>query len=183
MLTVARYPPNTEEKQKKLGEFFGTYPPPKIAGLVPDYVKALKEKNSALSKFGIIGVRAPPHPSCGPHHSLTRQQMCWGGKVVALATKAATNPFSVAASIHPAMVDAADADGIRIPFVLLASGDEPAADIKKFEDALAVPKHVETFADQIHGWMAARADLSDGRVREEYERGYKTLLGFFAKHF
>ncbi len=80
------------------------------------------------------------------------------------------------------MVDAADAPGIKVPFILLASGDEPADDVKKFEDALTVPKHVETFADQIHGWMAARADLSDDRVKAEYERGYKTLLEFFGKH-
>ncbi|KND89872.1 putative AIM2 family protein C30D10.14 [Tolypocladium ophioglossoides CBS 100239] len=158
------YPPDTEEKHKKLGHFFSTFPPAKIAGYVPGYVKALEEKNPSLSKFGIMG-------------------MCWGGKVVALSTKAATNPFSVAAAVHPAMVDAADADGIKIPFALLASKDESPADVKKFEDALTVPKHVETFADQIHGWMGARGDLSDSRVREEYGRGYETVLGFFAKYF
>jgi len=30
--------------------------------------------------------------------------------------------------------------------------------------------------------MAARADLSDERVKSEYIRGYKTLLEFFAKY-
>ncbi|UNI24064.1 Carboxymethylenebutenolidase [Purpureocillium takamizusanense] len=158
------YPPDNEEKQKKLGNFFGTFPPPKIAGYMPDYVKALKEKNPSVSKYGILG-------------------MCWGGKVVALSIKADTNPFSVAASIHPAMVDPADAEGITIPMTLLASKEEPADTVKQFEDALKVPKHVETFSDQIHGWMGARGDLSDARVKEEYERGYKTVLNFFAKHF
>lgn len=110
-------------------------------------------------------------------------QMCWGGKVVALSVKADSNPFSVAASAHPAMVDAADADGIKVPMILLASKEEPKEDVKKFEDALKVPKHVEIFPDQIHGWMAARADLSDDRVKQEYERGYKTLLTFFSKNF
>ncbi len=109
-------------------------------------------------------------------------QYCWGGKAVALATKESSNPFAAAAAVHPAMVDAADAPGIKVPFILLASGDEPAEDVKKFEHALTVPKHVETFADQIHGWMAARANLSDDRVKAEYERGYKTLLTFFGKH-
>ncbi len=32
------------------------------------------------------------------------------------------------------------------------------------------------------GRMAARSDLEDSRVKEEYERGYKTLLEFFAKY-
>lgn len=109
--------------------------------------------------------------------------MCWGGKVVALSVKAATNPFAVAASVHPAMVDPADADGIKVPMILLASKEESKEDVKKFEDALKVPKHVETFPDQIHGWMAARADLHDDGVKKEYERGYKTLLRFFADHF
>lgn len=82
------------------------------------------------------------------------------------------------------MVDAADAEGVKTPFALLASGEEPAEDVKKFEDALGgTPKHVEIFKDQIHGWMAARADLEDKRVKEEYERGYKTVLQFFGKHF
>ena len=55
--------------------------------------------------------------------------------------------------------------------------------MKEFEDTLSVPKHVETFKDQIHGWMAARSDLKDPRVQEEYTRGYKTVLDFFAKNW
>ncbi|PHH87121.1 hypothetical protein CDD83_9282 [Cordyceps sp. RAO-2017] len=156
------YPPDSEEKQKKLGDFFGTYPPPKIAGYVPDYVRAVKDKNPSVSKMGILGY-------------------CWGGKVVALSTRAA-DPFAVAAAIHPAMVDPADAAAVAVPTLLLASKDEPAADVAAFEAALKTPKHVETFPDQIHGWMAARGDLSDPRVRAEYERGYKTVLTFFEKH-
>ncbi|CAM1502274.1 Fc.00g042580.m01.CDS01 [Cosmosporella sp. VM-42] len=158
------YPPDNEEKQKNLGEFFGTYPPPKIAGLVPDYVNAVKEHNSNVEKFGLIGY-------------------CWGGKVVALTTKADTNPFSIAASIHPAMVDAADAENINIPLIMLASGEEPEDEVEKFKKNLQGPKHVEIFKDQIHGWMAARADLSDARVKEEYERGYKTVVEFFGTNF
>lgn len=65
---------------------------------------------------------------------------------------------------------------------MLASKDEPAEDVKKFEANLKGEKHVEIFGDQIHGWMAARANLEDERVVSEYERGYKTLLEFFSKH-
>jgi len=65
---------------------------------------------------------------------------------------------------------------------MLASGDESAEDVKKFEANLKGEKHVETFGDQIHGWMAARSDLDDERVKAEYERGYKTLLEFYAKY-
>lgn len=66
--------------------------------------------------------------------------------------------------------------------MLLASKDEPAEDVKKFEAALKVEKHVETFPDQIHGWMTARSDLEVEKNKAEYERGYKTALGFFGKH-
>merc|ERR1712093_407871 len=80
---------------------------------------------------------------------------CWGGKIVSL---------------------------IKIPLCMLASNDELKEDVEKFEKNLKGEKHVEIFGDQIHGWMAARADLEDERVKSEYERGYKTLLEFFAKH-
>lgn len=91
-------------------------------------------------------------------------------------------PFKVGAEIHPAMVDASEAENISIPLMLLASKDEPVDDVKKFEAALTGPKHVETFPDQIHGWMTARSDLEDEKVKKEYERGYKTVLEFFGKH-
>ena len=65
------------------------------------------------------------------------------------------------------MVDPADADNLKIPTIMLASGDEPADDVKKFEDRLKVDKHVEIFRDQIHGWMAARADLKDEKGKKE----------------
>jgi dienelactone hydrolase len=80
------------------------------------------------------------------------------------------------------MVDPADAEKIKVPIALLASKDESPEDVKKFEANLTGPKHVETFGDQIHGWMAARSNLEDQRVKDEYTRGYKTVLTFLSKH-
>ena len=54
------------------------------------------------------------------------------------------------------MVDPNDAKGIKIPLCMLASKDEDDEAVKAFEQELTVPKHVETFNDQVHGWMAAR---------------------------
>lgn len=112
-------------------------------------------------------------------------QYCWGGKVVSLITSSSSNPFSIAAQCHPAMVDPAEAKGIKVPLVLLASKEEPVEKVRQFEHNLAgaPARHVETFGDQIHGWMAARADLSSPRVRDEYTRGYRTVLDFFAKNW
>jgi dienelactone hydrolase len=91
-------------------------------------------------------------------------------------------PFKAAAACHPAMVAAGDAPGITIPFAMLPSGDEPNHDVAAWEKGLKVPHIVEWFPDQIHGWMAARSNLEDEKVKKEYERGYKTVLDFFHKH-
>lgn len=65
---------------------------------------------------------------------------------------------------------------------MLASKEEEAKDVKTFDEALTVEKHVETFGTQIHGWMSARADLEDETVKKEYLRGYETLSRWFGKH-
>jgi len=161
---ISWYPPDNEDKKKKLGEFFsGVAAPPKNAAKVPDLVKAIGEKYSGIKSWGILGY-------------------CWGGKIVSLTTSDSSTIFSAAAECHPAMVDPKDAEKIKIPLCMLASGDESAEDVKKFEENLTTDKHVETFSDQIHGWMAARSDLGNERVKSEYERGYKTLVEFFGKY-
>lgn len=90
--------------------------------------------------------------------------------------------FKVAAQCHPAMIDPADAARVTTPMCMLSSEEEPAAEVQAFEKALTVEKHVEMFPDQLHGWMTARADLEKESVRKEYERAYRTVLEFFAKH-
>lgn len=55
-----RYPPDNEDKQKKLGAFFQKYPPQSVADKVPAYVNALKEKNPSIKSWAIIGVRFCP---------------------------------------------------------------------------------------------------------------------------
>ncbi|KAI0522191.1 hypothetical protein F5B22DRAFT_463577 [Xylaria bambusicola] len=157
------FPPDNEEKQQKLGAFFQKHPPPSVASRVPGYVKALSEKYPEIKEWAILG-------------------FCWGGKVVSLVTASPENPFKAGVEAHPAMVDPKDAEGIKIPLALLASKDENPEDVKKFEANLTGPKHVETFPDQIHGWMAARSDLDDERVKSEYKRGYQVVLNFLSQH-
>ena len=80
------------------------------------------------------------------------------------------------------MVDPEDAKGFTIPVCMLPSGDEDKDAVKGFQENLKVENHVETFGDQVHGWMAARGNLEDEKVKGEYERGYTVLLDFFHKH-
>ncbi|KAI1259543.1 alpha/beta-hydrolase [Xylariaceae sp. FL1019] len=157
------FPPDTPEKQKQLGDFFGKNPPPSVASKVPDYFKAVSAKYPEIKEWAILG-------------------FCWGGKVVSLVTSSDDNPFKVAIEAHPAMVDPSDAEKIKVPIAMLASKDEDPEDVKKFKANLTVPNHVETFGDQIHGWMAARADLNDERVKSEYTRGYQTVIKFLSQH-
>ena len=80
------------------------------------------------------------------------------------------------------MVDPNDAKEIKVPFCMLPSGDEDAEAVSRFGENLTTEHHIETFKDQIHGWMAARGDLEDEKVRKEYERGYGILLDYYHKH-
>ena len=76
-------------------------------------------------------------------------------KIVSLSSGKDT-PFKAAAESSPGRLDERDADGIIIPLLMLASKDENAGVVTKFEERLNVPKQFVTFSDQIHGWMSAR---------------------------
>jgi len=156
---ISWYPPDTKEKGEKLGAFFqNEAEPTKTLTKIPEVIAEIEVSNSNIKGWAIVGY-------------------CWGGKIVSLSTAGDTK-FKAGAELHPAMVDPKDAEKISIPLCMLASKDEDPDAVSKFEANLKGKKHVETFGDQVHGWMAARADLGDKRVKEEYERGYKTLLKF-----
>jgi hypothetical protein len=60
---ISWYPPDTDEKGKKLGEFFQTTAaPPKAVEKVKSVMKELSSKNAGISSWGVVGY-------------------CWGGKV------------------------------------------------------------------------------------------------------
>jgi dienelactone hydrolase len=65
---------------------------------------------------------------------------------------------------------------------MLPSGEESKEDVQKWQDGIKVQHKVEWFPDQVHGFMAARGDLEQEKVKKEYERGYKMVLDFFHKH-
>ena len=80
------------------------------------------------------------------------------------------------------MVDENDAPGIKIPFAMLPSKDEPKEDVEKWQKAVKVKNIVEWWPNQVHGFMAARGDLKDDNVRADYEKAYQLLLNFFHEH-
>jgi len=160
---ISWYPPDNEEKGKKLGEFFGGIAaPPKTVAKVPGVVEGIGKEFKDIKGWGVVGY-------------------CWGGKIVNLTSQAGT-PFKAAAACHPAMIDPADAPKVTIPIAMLPSMDEDKDAVAAYEKGLKVKHVVETFDTQIHGWMAARSNLKDPEVKKEYERGYKLLLDFFHEH-
>jgi dienelactone hydrolase len=156
---ISWYPPDNDEKGKKLGAFFANEAaPPKTLERIPGLVDAIRGSHG-VQTLGIVGY-------------------CWGGKIVNLAATEGTR-FKAAAACHPAMVDPKDAPNVAIPIAVLPSMDEDKTAIKKYEEGLKVKHVVEWFPDQVHGWMAARSNLEDEKVKSEYERGYKLLLDWF----
>lgn len=72
---ISWYPPDTEEKGKKLGEFFQTTAaPPKTVERVKKVIEELKNKHPEVQDWGVVGY-------------------CWGGKVsLTLWTHASSDP-------------------------------------------------------------------------------------------
>jgi len=137
---ISWYPPDNEEKGKKLGEFFKTQGDvSKVASRVPKLIEAIKQQHSQIQTWAVVG-------------------FCWGGKIVNLVCREGT-PFKVAAACHPGMVDPDDAPKIIVPIAILPSKDEDEKAVSEYEKNLKVPHIVEWFKDQVHGWMAARYEF------------------------
>lgn len=132
---------------------------PKVIG----FLKAAEKNNPNIKSWGIIGY-------------------CWGGKMASILAGSKDLLFKVAVQTSPAMIDAGDAANVKIPTMMLISEEEAVSDVKTYEESLKVPKHIEIFEDQVHGFMSARADLKDSKAKAEYERGYKLALVFFHDH-
>jgi len=174
---ISCYPPDTEEKGKKLGDFFNTTAtPPKTVARVAKVMQQLKEKNPDIKNWGILGY-------------------CWGGKVyhslhqyllsssvlqIVNLVSQTNSQFKTAAACHPAMVDPNDAPQVTIPIMILPSMDESKDDVNKYKQGLKVKNEVTWFDDQIHGFMAARGNLEDDGVKKAYEKGYALLGNWFA---
>lgn len=136
--------------------------PGKSVERLPTILKDIESQRNSIKTWGVVG-------------------FCWGGKVVNLSSNS-SNLFKAAAVAHPAMVDAADAGNVKIPFLMLPSKDEPKEDVDKWAAAIKSPSKVEWFPNQIHGWLAARGDLKDSAVEADYKKGYELILNWFHQY-
>ncbi|KAK0897266.1 hypothetical protein LTR02_010758, partial [Friedmanniomyces endolithicus] len=134
---------------------------------IPKVLKAIQAERPDIKEWAIVG-------------------FCWGGKIVNLVSQEGTL-FKAAAACHPAMVDAKDAPGITIPYAMFPSKDESKEDVEAWEKGLKVKNVVKWWPyvflsvprNQVHGFMAARADLKDEKVKADYTKAYEELLSFF----
>lgn len=83
-------------------------------------------------------------------------------------------------------LDAADAEPVNVPYLVLASPGEDPTEVAKIKAILEKPGktgYVETYGPPMfHGWMGSRANLKDETNRKEYERGYKQVADFVSKY-
>ena len=163
---ISWYPPTNEEQVQLLQQFLHTK-----TALPP-----------AFSKIFDIVQGGNMYAIGGTYESWSILGLCWGGKIATLCAGSNDGLFKAAVQCHPAMLDVNDAERVNVPFVCLVSKDEPADDVRAFMAKLRVPNHVQIFCTEVHGWMAARADLEHPEVSREYERGYRTVLEFFGRH-
>ena len=168
------YPPTTPEKEEKLNAFFAG--PAEIQKSLARLWKVQKGMQAIfphIEKWAIIGY-------------------CWGGCVASYASGPET-PFSTCVQLHPGFAPPDVAAKISIPTLVLLSKDEvDEEDRAPFEEALgkSIDHPVEvkdrtrivTFGDMEHGWMSARANLEDKKVREGYGRGYEIVIEWLQKH-
>ncbi|KAK5312407.1 hypothetical protein LTR93_011351 [Exophiala xenobiotica] len=71
------------------------------------------------------------------------------------------------------MNDPNNAANVTIPMLMIPSGEE---------EKDAAGQKVEWYHAQVHGFMAARSNLEDEKVKAAYEKAYKTLLTWFHIH-
>jgi len=106
----SRHPPKNDDDKKALQDFFGG--PAEIGKSttkLADFGKALR--SDGFKQVLVYG-------------------FCWGGKVTMKV--GATDVFDAIAVVHPAMVDAKDAEAIQVPLALYPSNDEPAEEASPF---------------------------------------------------
>ncbi|PYH81341.1 hypothetical protein BO82DRAFT_432681 [Aspergillus uvarum CBS 121591] len=160
-------PPDTPEKQEALTKFISTRASPTDAVKVLEAAVAVyRERFPSVQAWAATG-------------------LCWGGKVAVLASGPNT-PFIASGQVHPGRMEAADAQRLTIPHVVLASKDEPAEVVEAYAKTIAengLGGHVETYSTMWHGWMGARANLDGEESLAEYKRGYNQLADFFEKYF
>ncbi|EEB07937.1 dienelactone hydrolase [Schizosaccharomyces japonicus yFS275] len=162
-LPLDSYPPVTPEHKKLVDEFMTKRISPSLYWvLVEQFLGTIRSIHGDDVKIGIVGY-------------------CWGAKVLT------THPFkgvSGVAMAHPSFLDPLDARNVLAPVYMIATSDEDKNAVEGFKREFASSpfhsqSHFEVFDDMHHGFMAARADLTNPANRSRFDEGYRKFIGFF----
>ncbi|KAK6535869.1 hypothetical protein TWF281_000119 [Arthrobotrys megalospora] len=141
-----------EEKNALLGKFMGKINEFRdFPGRILEGMENWKLLWPSVEKWGLFG-------------------LCFGGKVVALMSRENTQ-YLVSGQAHPSFMATEDPASVAIPHICLASKDEDAEKIAIYKTVLGERGYVETYPDNIHGWMGTKADLEDPIKRKSFEKG------------
>lgn len=93
--------------------------------------------------------------------------------------------MDAAALVHPAQLSLSDFEKATIPVAFYPSGNEPQDEAAKVGEYIAQSKltaksDYKLFADNHHGWAAARANLEDPKNLEAFKEVYARLSAFFS---
>ncbi|BEI89633.1 uncharacterized protein CcaverHIS019_0209950 [Cutaneotrichosporon cavernicola] len=157
------FPPERDGDKELLKKFFETTA--KISDRLPEVIKFAQHLKKDYKTVSILGY-------------------CWGGKICLLSL--ATDTFHSGATCHPAMITDEDGDNLARPLGFYPSKDEPTEPVnyiaaKMKEKPFAKECDYVLYDTVHHGWVGARADLSDPENRKQFDAVYQRLADYFAR--
>ncbi|OXG39112.1 hypothetical protein J010_07070 [Cryptococcus neoformans] len=155
----------------------------------PEMFKPGNEAKKAeyFSKFpGACGTQSEPVAKAinslkeAGHNKVAVAGYCWGYKAAVLSEGLAKADALI--SVHPTFPAPDDVDRINVPLAMLSSSGEDMnvinAIIKGVESKNPGKNFFKHFPEQVHGFAAARGDLSGGATTEAYAEAYRLIVKF-----
>ncbi|TYJ58781.1 hypothetical protein B9479_000617 [Cryptococcus floricola] len=153
------------DAEAKRNEYFSQFP-----GAIPTQSKPLADSIAALKAAG--------------HSRVAILGACWGYKAAVITEGLAG--VDVFLAVHPTFPAPEDAEKINVPALIISTSGEDKSVIDAIEKGVEAKnpgKNVfKHYADQVHGFAAARADLSGGDTLAAYVEAYQLIVKFLKEH-
>ncbi|ODN81121.1 hypothetical protein L202_03214 [Cryptococcus amylolentus CBS 6039] len=160
--TPELFGPGAEAKKQ---EYISQFP-----AAIPTQSKPLADSIAALKAAG--------------HSRVAILGACWGYKA-AVITEGLPG-VDVFLAVHPTFPAPEDAEKINVPALILSTSGEDKSVIDAIEKGVEAKNPGKNFfkryADQQHGFAAARADLSGGDTLAAYVEAYQLIVKFLKEH-
>ena len=120
-----------------------------------------------------------------PEASFAVLGFCWGCKLAALCALAIPRLKAITGA-HPAFLNEEDGRLVKLPTLWLPTGDDDMTEYQTGVLSGGNSQNVtvnENFRDMFHGFMAARGDWTNPKLREKASAGTQVIVGFLEKYF